>query len=426
MGSIAKIGDKLYLRYREADGKQRMKLARGCTTRAEAKVMLAEVERRVMLGQLGVPEPVEETPEELRRRTLTVRQLGAHFLGDVEGFPGYVPDLKDREHGGLDAYRRQARSKLDVRIYPVLGDRLASSLRLIDVERLRDALLTGDGKEREPLAPRSVTLTLAVISKMYTWGARAGLVDVANPAKGVSRPKASPSLDYLTAEEVANLLAAAEKRAETDAVIYPLVAAAVFTGMRKGELFGLRWRDVHLDAQRIDVERSYQGLPKSGQVRSLPLHPTLGPILRGWRERCPTTPEALVFPVRGRMATQYETLGLEALMTSAGCHLPADGHVWHLLRHTFASHQVMAGVSLYDVQKLLGHSTPMMTQIYAKLSRDHLLEQVARMTFARPKAGVVDLGERRRKRVAGDARDADVIENDTPPSSTDSKAAATL
>ena len=64
-----------------------------------------------------------------------------------------------------------------------------------------------------------------------------------------------------------------------------MIATAIYTGMRKGELFGLRWTDVHLDANRIDVMRSYNLLPKSGKPRHLPLHPELGRILRAWKER---------------------------------------------------------------------------------------------------------------------------------------------
>jgi integrase len=176
-----------------------------------------------------------------------------------------------------------------------------------------------------------------------------------------------------------------------------MIGTAIYTGMRKGELFGLRWTDVHLDIGRIDVERSYGGLPKSGKAREAWMHPDLVVILREWKRRCPT-PAGLVFPVEGRMGTEYETLGLGDIMKAAGVHVPQK--VWHCLRHTFASHAVMSGVSLYEVQKLLGHGTAEMTQIYAKLGPKHLQTQVARISFAMPVAGVADMGEERRKRAA--------------------------
>jgi site-specific recombinase XerD len=99
------------------------------------------------------------------------------------------------------------------------------------------------------------------------------------------------------------------------------------------------------------------------------------------------------------MGAVEDTHGLAELLTRAECKLPADGHPWHMLRHTFASHYVMAGGSLLALQRLLGHATPMMTQRYAHLAPDHLAGEVARMSFAAPStAGVTDIDEARRKR----------------------------
>jgi integrase len=183
-----------------------------------------------------------------------------------------------------------------------------------------------------------------------------------------------------------------------------MLATAIYAGLRKGELFGLRWTDLALDAGRIDVNRSYRLLPKSGKARHLPIHPALGPILRAWRERCPVTEERLVFPVpldsgRYRMGARQDSLELPTVLAAAGCHAPAKP--WHALRHTFAAHAVMAGASLYGVQRILGHSSPVMTQRYAHLAPDFLAAEVARIAFtAPPAAGIADLAEARRRRAA--------------------------
>ncbi|HEY7953708.1 MAG TPA: tyrosine-type recombinase/integrase, partial [Polyangia bacterium] len=115
--------------------------------------------------------------------------------------------------------------------------------------------------------------------------------------------------------------------------------------------------------------------------------------------------EGLVFPVeadpgRFRMGMAEDVHGLPGLLTRAKCHAPADGHPWHMMRHTFASHFVMAGGSLLALQRLLGHSTPMMTMRYAHLAPDHLAGEVARMAFTTPaaSASVTDMDEARRKR----------------------------
>lgn len=394
MGWIMRRGGKLYLRYTDADGTRRNRLARGATTLAEARPMLAEIEQRIMRGQIGIAEPVVEPPEQKRRRTITVRELGELFLIEYTSPKGIK---------SIENYRRSARTKFNVRIYPELGHRRVSELTSVDLERARDRWLSG-AKPGEGLSASSVKQTLALLSKMLVWGRRVGYVDADNVAKGVERPPTPESLDYLSKVEVGNLLVHLEAGAQSDdarrKLLYPMVAVAVYAGLRKGELFGLRWIDVHEDAHRIDVMRSYEGLPKSGKTRSVPIHPALAPILRAWRKACPATSAGLVFPVRGKMGSEYELLDLEAEYLAAGCHLPAK--VWHCLRHTFASSAVMAGASLYDVQKLLGHSTPSMTQIYAKLAPDHLLAQVARMSFVAPTAITTDISEERRRRIASD------------------------
>lgn len=182
-----------------------------------------------------------------------------------------------------------------------------------------------------------------------------------------------------------------------------MIATAIYTGMRKGELYGLRWSDVHLDAGRIDVMRSYRLLPKSGKVRHLPIHPDLARILRGWRERCPTSTEALVFAVNGRMGDRFESLGLPALLVAAECKRPKKP--WHSLRHTFASHFMMAGGNILTLQKLFGHSSVAMTMIYAHLAPDFMAGEVARMSFAPTSGELRNIEEERRRRVA----DADYI-----------------
>jgi integrase len=216
---------------------------------------------------------------------------------------------------------------------------------------------------------------------------------------GVELPAPRRSLDYFSAQELSSLLAHAAEHAPT---VYPMIAFCAYSGARKGECFGARWSDIDFEAQRIDINRSYDDLPKSGKARHLPLHPELAPILRAWKERCPKTPEGLLFPVeaapgRYRMGVFQDSLDLPKLLVAADCHVPDKP--WHALRHSFASHAVMRGVSLYAVQQLLGHASSAMTQIYAHLAPDHLASEVARLSFPKPAQGdVLDFEAERRKR----------------------------
>jgi site-specific recombinase XerD len=99
------------------------------------------------------------------------------------------------------------------------------------------------------------------------------------------------------------------------------------------------------------------------------------------------------------MGLKLDTLELGTLFAAAGCHAPADGKPWHMLRPTYASHFIMAGGSLFVLQRLLGHSSPMVTQRYAHLAPDFMASEVAKMSFAAPaSASVTDMRQERRQR----------------------------
>ena len=403
MGSLQNRGTKnapeWYVVFRDTDGKWKRKHSKQ-PTKDEARDFLAHVEARIKRGLVGIP---ELTSAEAARAALTVADLAARFLGDVEGVDGYsTPKIKS-----LAVYRALARTTLKCRILPTLAKRPATSITLADVKRLRDAQLTAG------LKPGSVAQTLATLSRLYTWARSAGLVDCCNPVAGCERLRSAESLDFLDKREAVALLAHVEARAladgatHADRMRWPFVAIAVYCGLRKGELFGLRWPAVNLDAGLLDVLRSYRGLPKSGKVRHVPIHSDLARVLRWWRDRCPRIGESLVCPVEVeadafRMGSKEDSIGLVEVIVAADCHLPTDGHPIHMLRHTFAAHFMMAGGNLYTLQKLLGHASPQMTQRYAHLAPDFLGAEVARMSFASPTPeGVTDLAAERRRRSSG-------------------------
>jgi integrase len=198
----------------------------------------------------------------------------------------------------------------------------------------------------------------------------------------------APSEDFYSMEEIHRLLALPD--------LPPMVACALYTGMRRGELYGLTWACVRLDdpIPRIEVKHSFTGPTKNGKPRMIPIHPELLPWLLAWQQRCPLTPEQVVFPlnVRGRhrMATerdQGDNILLRKVLREAGCH-DNFGRPLHAFRHSFATHLLEATGGNEDaVAKLLGHARAnsaisAVTRNYTHTGISCLYRELQKMTLA--------------------------------------------
>lgn len=348
-----------YLRFYE--GGRRRQIASHQPTHAEARKMLLQIEARIARGQAGIAEPATAAP--------TVALLIERFVGEYSR-----PRIKD-----LAKYRAQAQVALR-RILPSLGRLRADVVTANDVARLRDVL-------SRRYAANSVRQSLAALGTAYSWAQRLGLLPN-NPVRGLELPARVDSFDFLTADEVNALLTTAAEHAPRsldDRVLFVRVLLAVYSGLRKGELLGLRWRDLDLRSQRLTVARSYASTPKSGKPRHLHLPDVVVPALAEWAKVCPATDEGLVFPVRSRRGDwglsreTSDLLRLPSLLRAAGLRVPA--RPWHTLRHTFASHYMMNGGSLLALSRILGHSDVKVTMIYAHLAPDFIASEMNRLKF---------------------------------------------
>jgi integrase len=116
-------------------------------------------------------------------------------------------------------------------------------------------------------------------------------------------------------------------------------------------------------------------VPMTNEVMSLLSRWRAQGRVRGYAQRGyadGTVTGALVFPGRARVLTGIKT-AFKPLLRHAGI----EKFRVHDLRHTYASHLVQRGVSLFIVQKLMGHSSPLMTQRYSHLQPNHLADAVA-------------------------------------------------
>lgn len=175
-----------------------------------------------------------------------------------------------------------------------------------------------------------------------------------------------------TGDEVRRFLAAAYALNEYVGTFY---AVAVYTGLRAGELAGLRWDKVDFEQRLIVVDASFDGPTKAEDVRYVPILDALLPVLRSWRLKVPGN---LLFPNQnGAMHQPSARIFQETLhrvLVAAGFQtLKRDGKDaryirFHDLRHTFASHWVMNGGDIFKLRQVLGHKSVTMTQRYAHLA----------------------------------------------------------
>jgi integrase len=138
-----------------------------------------------------------------------------------------------------------------------------------------------------------------------------------------------------------------------------LTQVALNTGMRRGELFHLKWKEVDFRNEIVRVVDS-----KNGESRELPMNETLRTTLKGIPRRLGSV---YVFPGRTGEHLKDVSKGFKKALKAA----QIEDFRFHDLRHTFASRLIMAGADLATVRELLGHKNIKMTLRYAHLAPHH-------------------------------------------------------
>ena len=141
------------------------------------------------------------------------------------------------------------------------------------------------------------------------------------------------------------------------------VGLLVSMGMRRGELMNATLSDVDLDKRTILLRKTKNGKPRVAFINELAMVVLKSMKIRERKRHGP--PQSSLFP--GITPAQLSTAFIRACQRAG-----FEDFSLHDLRHCFASHGVMNGASLHDMQKLLGHSDPRMTIRYAHLSQEHL------------------------------------------------------
>ena len=246
-------------------------------------------------------------------------------------------------------------NRFEKHIEPVLGKKEPKDILPLDVDRLRLNLL----KTR---APGTVKNVLELLRRIVNFGVKKKLcpgIDFTIEMPRVNNLKT----EDLTERQLNKLLETLDQSIDIQAS--NLMKMALFTGMRRGELFKLRWKD-------IDFERGFINIrdPKGGPDQKIPLNEASRNLLESHPKDSP-----FIFPGRdGGQRTDIHK-AVNKIKKAAG--LPKDFRPLHGLRHVYASMLASSGqVDMYILQRLLTHKSPLMTQRYSHL-RDSALKQAS-------------------------------------------------
>lgn len=304
---------------------------------------------------------------------LTFRAFLDRWLATVK------PNIRETTYRRYEQY-------VSVHFKPALGSKRLTKLTHDDVQAFLNAkrdekVARGKGKAPKALAPRTVHHLYVVLGTALTWGVKKGYIAI-SPMLRVDPPRL-PKTEVvpLTAEQTTKLLDVAASEADP---LLGLWTIAAYTGARKGELLGLTWSDVDLDAGTIRIRRSLARIedarpvysdPKTARSRRvLDLAPDAVAVLRAHQDR-------QTFDRRG-LGDAYADLGIvfaselgtpldtnnvtkrfKRALRRAG--LPPTTRL-HDLRHGAATMMLEAGETVPTVSEYLGHASPAITMmVYA-------------------------------------------------------------
>ncbi len=389
MASVYQRGTTWYVRYRDSRGRWRSQ-ASTATNKTEARRLAGELERRAERQRLGLePLPAED---------------GGGTLGELLEW-------------WLETYSANAPSH--AQNTSAIGKHLLSSqLASLTLAEVTSGHIETFLQERSTvLGPQSVNHLRRFLLSAFNRAKECGRWNGQNPAASVRRRKVPRRLaDFLRVHEVPLVLAALLPHHR------PIFAAAIYTGMRKGELIGLHKSDIDFGANLIMVQRSYdRDTTKGGCGAAIPIAKELVPYLKTAIKRS-TSEYVFPGPEGGMMSSNNpleEVLrralgragivkGYTHVCRKKGCgysesapdgdlrHCATHRHkLWpkaevrpirfHDLRHTTASLLLMSGANPAAVQKILRHSDPRITtEVYGHLVPGYLQEEVDRLKFETP------------------------------------------
>jgi integrase len=231
------------------------------------------------------------------------------------------------------------------------GNKYLYEIKLMDVLRFKN-------ERAEQVKHGTVNRSLIVLRSMFNRAIEWGKA-TENPCKGVKNFKENNQRDrYLTEEEEAKLIP------NCNEYLKAIIIVALHTGMRKGEILRLKWKDIDIEHRFISLYET-----KNGEGRKVTMNQTMLNTINGIPKHANS--EYVFCNKLGKPYGDIKKSFLSAVQKASIINLH-----FHDLRHTFASRLVMAGVDLNTVRELLGHKSLEMTLRYSHLSPNHRMQAV--------------------------------------------------
>jgi len=325
MGAIRKRGKQYAIQYYDAAGRRRWETIG--PNLHEARQVLAERMWERRNGKFR-----------LNRQPITMKEFAAKWDEDYVTVQIRLGRMKESS-------AESCRSRSRLHIVPFFGQMRLDEITLPHVREFMKALLAKE------LSPKTVLNAMVVLKEMFKHAVQWGYLDV-NPAQYAERPRSEDQeMQILTPPEIRRLLDAADEPVRT------LLLCAVLTGMRRGELLGLRWEDVESRATLFVRRALWRGkfvTPKSRRSRRTI---DLAPTLRAALAKVPSRFQAgLVFcspdgePINPDTFAQRDWA--RALRRAELRRIR-----FHDLRHTYASLLIAQGAHPKYIQTQLGHAS---------------------------------------------------------------------
>lgn len=253
-------------------------------------------------------------------------------------------------------------------VKPHFAQMLLGAISVQEIERYMAKRKVGKTWKGTPPSPAQLNRERQFLGSVLGMAKRFGFVD-RNPIEDVKKLREDNSRDrVLSLDEEGDILEQAPEFAR------PFISLALATGMRLGEIVGLRWADV----DRKDGEAVHDGFIRIGseskghRIRYVPINAAVKEILDSQK---PVATEDGFVPfvfVNLRFKKPYRQFSVGHAFTEAAVRAKVDGVTFHVTRHTAVSRMVAAGVPDRIIMKVVGHTTPNMVSRYTHLAPSNL------------------------------------------------------